>query len=131
MSQSIAIMITASACHAAGAHTALNFTRSVIQQGFTVECLFFYHEGAMLGSQLTISPQDEINLPQSWQQLITEHNLPAIVCIASGLKRGIIDTTEARRYQKPASSMADSMELAGLGQWIEAVNNADQHIVFA
>ena len=123
-------MILASPGGAASSHTALAFVRSAIRQGYRIQCLFFYHEAAQLGSSLTVSNQDEINLPACWQALIAEHRLEAVVCIASALKRGIIDDDEARRYQKTAASLDSRMTLAGLGQWIEAVRLADRHIVF-
>ena len=74
--------------------------------------------------------QDEIDLPKEWQQFIKDHELDAVVCIASAIKRGILNESESQRYEKLGSNLSDSMDLSGLGQWIEAVNNADQQIVF-
>lgn len=130
MPRSIAIMITASAHGAASSQTALAFARAVIERGDSLQCLFFYHEAASLGSALAITPQDEINLPQSWQAFIADNQLEAIVCIASGLKRGIINAQEQARYEKTAFNLSPAMALEGLGQWVEAVRLADQHIVF-
>lgn len=101
-----------------------------MESGQRIERLFFYHEAAYIGSDLTIASQDEQNLPEDWQSFIQDNDLDAVVCIASGLKRGIVDDSESRRYEKSQHSLNSNLELAGLGQWVEAVNNADKHIVF-
>ena len=130
MSQSIAIMVLGSPYANTSTQTALNFSKTVLESGQKIERLFFYHEAAYIGSDLTIASQDEQNLPEAWQHFIKENNLDSVVCIASGLKRGIIDEPEAKRYEKPQHSLNKSIELAGLGQWVDAVNTADKHIIF-
>ncbi len=130
MSKSIAIMILGSPTANSSSHTALNFAKTVIASGHRIERLFFYHEAASIGSELGISAQDEQNLPASWQTFITENHIEAVICIASGLKRGIINAVEAKRYDKSQHNLHTCFELSGLGQWIDAVNNADKYIVF-
>jgi tRNA 2-thiouridine synthesizing protein D len=130
MTQSIAIMILGSATGNNSSHTALHFSEAVLAKGYRIERLFFYHEAAVIGSDLSISAQDEQNLPSDWQALISEYQLDAVVCIASGLKRGIINASEAKRYNKSQHSLHHALELSGLGQWIDAVNHADKYIVF-
>lgn len=130
MSKSVAIMILGSPTASSSCHTALNFAKTVITSGYRIERLFFYHEAVSIGSELGISAQDEKNLPASWQTLITENHIDAVICIASGLKRGVINATEAKRHGKNQHNLQASFELSGLGQWIDAVNNADKYIVF-
>ena len=110
--------------------TALDFSKAVLASGYSIERLFFYHEAAHVGSSLTVSSQDEQNLPEAWQAFIKSNQLDAVVCIASGLKRGIIDKPESKRYERDHFTLSENIELAGLGQWIDAVNSADKHIVF-
>lgn len=130
MPESIAIMILGNATANSSSQTALEFAKAVIANGKRIERLFFYHEAVALGSNLTVWGQDEQNLPDAWQMFIQENNLDAIVCIASALKRGVINSSEATRYEKTSCNLAKSMELSGLGQWVDAVNNADKYIVF-
>lgn len=110
---------------------ALRFAQSVIQQGYVIERIFFYHDAVYLGSQLRCVGQDELNLASLWQDWLSQTKTPATLCIASALKRGILDQQEAERYQKTAANMHPAFELAGLGTWLEAVRNAKQHISFA
>lgn len=128
--QSIAVMVLGSPHGSPHAQTALHYCQAAITQGHSLYRLFFYHEAAYLGNTLNAGPQDEVALPQAWQDFIAAHNLDAVVCIASGLKRGVIDDSEAKRYEKPSSNLSPSMALSGLGQWVDAVCNADQHIIF-
>ena len=114
----------------ASARTALHFAQSAIRQGFHIRCLFFYHQGVYLASNLTVCPQDENDLAKAWQNFIEQHQLPAIACIASALKRGIINPEEAARYQRPADNLHPAFILGGLGSWLEAVKSADQHVIF-
>lgn len=130
MSQSIAIMVLGSPYAETSTQTALHFAKATLAKGYAIERLFFYHEAAYVGSALTVAAQDEINLPEAWQAFIAANALDSVVCIASALKRGILDSDEASRYEKPAVSLDNRMQLAGLGQWIDAVNRADKQIIF-
>ena len=123
-------MVLASPNASIHSQTALHYCQAALTAGHSIIRLFFYHEGAYLANTANCVPQDEIDLPASWQSFITENKLDAVVCIASGLKRGMLDNTEAQRYEKNNTVLSEAFELSGLGQWIDAVNTADQHIVF-
>jgi len=129
--KSLAIMLVHSPYQQSISQTALRYTQQLLTKGHKVHTLFFYHESVNQGSKLMICAQDETNIAQQWQALIEKYQLNAIVCIASGLKRGVIDQSEAKRYEKTQFSLAPAFSLGGLGEWIEAVNSADQHIVFS
>lgn len=126
MSQSISILLLSNN----NLH-ALRYAQSALGLGHKIERVFFYHDAVYLASILACPPQDELNLAKLWQDWISEHQIPATACIASALKRGIIDANEAKRYDKKAYNMHSGIELAGLGTWLEAVQNSDQHISFA
>ncbi len=128
--KSIAIMV----CQHPNSHSshtlALRYCQTLIQLGHKIDRLFFYHNAVSIGSSLSVYSQDETNINQAWLELIIENNIDAVLCIASALKRGIIDENEAKRYKKDANNLASGFRLAGLGDWIESMNRADQHIVF-
>ena len=128
--KSVAIMLIHSPHSRAVNSSALSYCKALLESGHKIERLFFYHESVQLGSAFTITAQDELNPAEDWQALINEYQLDAVVCIASGLKRGLIDDAEAKRYNKSSHNLSETFELAGLGDWIEAVNQSDQHIVF-
>ena len=111
--------------------SALHFCHALLAQGHAIERLFFYQDGVHNASLSVVPPQDEFHIPQAWQALIQQHDLDAVVCIASALKRGILDAGEAARYDKPAASLLPGFTIGGLGLWLEASDKADRVLNFA
>lgn len=125
-----ALAIYGSPSSSQGCQTALNFARAAISAGHEIIRLFFYQDGVNTANQLCITPQDEQNLASEWQALISAHNIDAVVCIASALRRGIVDKNEAKRYELPCSNLSSNFQLSGLGQLIDASFTADRMITF-
>ncbi len=111
-------------------HSALHFARAVIDEGHEIYRVFFYHDGVYNGNALMAPPQDEPDIHGAWAALATDHGVELIVCIASSLRRGVLDETEAERYDKPASNVGKPFEISGLGQLIDAGLNADRVVTF-
>ena len=65
-----------------------------------------------------------------WSKLAQEHNLDLVTCIAAALKRGELDQSEAKRYDKDSFNLTAPFELSGLGQLLDAQINSDQLITF-
>ncbi len=110
--------------------SALRFTEAVLECGHEIVRLFFYQDGASNGSSLCVPPQDEIDIPGKWQALINEHEIDAVVCAASALKRGILDEAEAERYEKNANNLLSGFSVSGLGQLIDATAQSDRVVSF-
>ena len=110
--------------------TALQFAKALISKGHTIHRLFFYQDGVHTASTLVSPPQDEQNLPADWEVFIHENQLDSVVCIAAALRRGIIDASEAERYERPAHNLATAHQLSGLGQLIDAGIEADRLVTF-
>ena len=110
--------------------TALRFARAVVASGHEISRVFFFDDGTYVASSLIVSPQDEANPGEAWQQFAAEHQLDMVTCVSSALKRGILDDTEAERYEKPASNLLDEFEISGLGQLIDAALQSDRLITF-
>lgn len=109
---------------------ALRFTEAILQAGHCVERLFFYQQGVFNAINSGITPQDELDIHNQWQSLINDHQLDAVVCIAAALRRGLLDVTEAKRYNKLAITVSPPWQLSGLGQLHEAIQNSDRFICF-
>jgi len=110
--------------------SAYRFASALLAQGHTLFRVFFYHDGVYQGSQLSCPPQDEINATQRWQTLAESHGVDLVVCIAAGLRRGVIDKKEALRYEKNHHNLASHFELSGLGQLVEAAVQSDRLLTF-
>lgn len=128
---SFAVVVQGAPYDSQAALTAYHFSRAVLQSGHSIYRLFFYQDGVHNASSLCTPPQDELNLPRAWQQLIQEHQLDAVVCIASALKRGIADAGEASRYELPVSNLLAGFTIGGLGLLMDATANADRLLNFA
>ena len=110
--------------------SAYRFAQSVLAQGHELYRVFFYHDGAYQGSDLLTPPQGEVHSTKRWQLLADEYKLDLVVCIAAGLRRGILDEKEAGRYEKSTHNMATGFELSGLGQLVDAAVHSDRIITF-
>jgi len=110
--------------------TAWHFTQAVLASGHEIYRVFFYHDGVYNGNALIAPPQDEINLQQAWRTLGENHALELIVCVASALRRGVLDATEAQRYEKSATNLDPHFTISGLGQLIDGALTADRTMTF-
>jgi len=112
------------------AYSAYKFVRAALEHGHAVERIFFYHDGVYNGTLLSTAPQDEFDLCNAWRELKRSHSLDLTICVAAALRRGILDASEAKRHERPASNLPPEFDLSGLGQMIDAAVTADRHITF-
>jgi len=110
--------------------SAYRFAKSLLHNNHTLYRIFFYHDAVYQSSALNTPPQDESNKTNEWRILAQKYDIDLVVCIAAGLRRGVLDAKEAERYEKPASNLGDGFELSGLGQLIDAVVHSDRVITF-
>jgi tRNA 2-thiouridine synthesizing protein D len=112
-----ALLIAATPFSTQGAETALRFARAAISSGHAIERIFFFRDGVHNASNITISPQDEMNIPAEWQLFCKAQAIDAVVCVSAALKRGIVDTNT-------------NIPIAGLGLLTDAIINADRLVTF-
>ena len=110
--------------------TAWHFADAAIAAGHSLHQVFFYHEAIYQGNQLTVPPQDDINRVERWASLAQSHNVELILCVSSALKRGVVDATEADRYELGSSNAHPAFSLAGLGQLVDASSSCDRLLTF-
>lgn len=113
------------------ATSAWQFCNALLASGHSIYRLFFYHDGVHNLGALAVPPQDEIDLPVRWRELIEKHQIDAIACVSSALKRGLLDSREAERHEKAgAVSLSDAATLSGLGQLVDACLASDRVVSF-
>lgn len=110
--------------------SALAFARALVAAGHRLDRVFLYGDGVYLASCLATPPSDEVNWTQAWSEFLMETRTPAVACIASALRRGILDSAEQTRYEQPASNIAEPFEMAGLGDWIESTMSSSRILYF-
>ncbi len=92
--------------------------------------MFFYHDGVLTGSAYARAPQDEESKVQRWAALSEQHGTDLVLCIASAVKRGLLDDSEATRHASPAANIHPAFTLSGLGQLIDASAVSDRLVTF-
>ncbi|TWC28850.1 tRNA 2-thiouridine synthesizing protein D [Pseudomonas sp. SJZ079] len=119
-----------SAPHAPSSRRALRFAQAALAGGHEIVRLFFYQEGVHSASSNVVTPQDELDVSGEWRDFVREQQLDGVVCIAAALRRGVLNTEEAQRYEHPAANLSDPWALSGLGQLHEAAQMADRLVCF-
>ena len=107
----------------------INTWRSLAQQ-HEIYRIFFYHDAVYQASDLICTPQGEFDLNAAWKELQSQHKLDIVVCIAAGLRRGLINKEEADRYEKEHSNLSKHVELSGLGQLVDASIMSERLVTF-
>lgn len=111
--------------------TALRFACSAVAKGHTVHRVFFYHDGIQTANRLAVIPTDEAGTRDGWVALAQASGIELSVCIASSLKRGVIDEAARDRYHLPGANLHPAFAIAGLGQLVESAIVTDRLITFA
>lgn len=113
-----------------GALTAYHFCCAALQLNHHITHIFFYQDGVHNASALTAPPPDELDLVSCWQALAQQHGIELLVCSGAASRRGVLDDTYAKRYEKAVANCAQDFKIVGLGQWVEASTQADRCLVF-
>lgn len=127
---SFTLVITGAPYSTQAPQTALDFAKAAVAEGYRIDRVFLYGDGVHLASALASPPSDETNWPRSWSEFLQEHRIPAVACIASALRRGILNDEEQRRYQRDAANVIAPFQLLGLGEWVESVAGPSKTVYF-
>ncbi|WP_073526582.1 sulfurtransferase complex subunit TusD [Pseudomonas fluorescens] len=119
-----------SAAHAPSSRRALLFAQAALAGGHEIVRLFFYQDGVYSASNNIVAPQDEQDIARQWREFVSQHQLDGVVCIAAALRRGVLNSEEAARYQRSAINLQAPWALSGLGQLHDAIQDADRLICF-
>ncbi len=119
-----------SAAHAPSSRRALLFAQAALAGGHEIVRLFFYQDGVYSAANNIVAPQDEQDIARKWREFVSQHQLDGVVCIAAALRRGVLNTEEATRYQRSAVNLDVPWALSGLGQLHDAIQAADRLICF-
>ena len=116
--------------HSDTALRALRFAQACAAKGHKVSQIFFYQDGVYHANRLASPPQDETNLVALWQAFKSEHGAELCVCVASTIRRGVMDAAEAKRHGLDQHNLAEGFEIVGLGQLMSAKQSSDRLVTF-
>lgn len=97
--------------------TALKTAQAVLGRGHQLYRVFFYRDGIELAC--TDQAGDGA---VGWQRFVHEQGLDATVCSGASARRGL--------FEKGTDNLAPGFELAGLGQWVDALAASDRILGF-
>lgn len=124
------LVITGAPYSSQAPQTALAFARAAIAAGKRIDRVFLYGDGVHLASSLVSPPSDETSHCEAWANFLEDNGIPGIACIASALRRGLVNESEAKRYELPASNLRTPFEIAGLGDWVDSVASESRVLYF-
>ncbi len=124
------LVVTSSPYSGQSSQTAARFALRAIDRGHRVLRIFFIDDGVYAGSDLAVPRQDEADLLPLWVELAQQHSVDLVLCISSALRRGLLDNTEAERYEKNGATAHPAFTISGLGQLVDAAIQADRLITF-
>ncbi|WP_203300747.1 sulfurtransferase complex subunit TusD [Marinobacter sediminum] len=127
---SFTLVITGAPYSSQAPQTALSFAKATVAAGHTIDRVFLYGDGVHLASALVTAPSDETHWPKQWAAFLEEHEVPGVACIASALRRGLVDSHEQKRYQLGANNLLAPFAIAGLGEWVEGSIKSTRTIYF-
>ncbi|NAW62635.1 sulfurtransferase complex subunit TusD [Vibrio sp. V31_P5A7T61] len=125
-----ALLVTGPAYGTQSARNAYLFAQSVLEKGHSIKRVFFYQEGVLNGSGLTVPANDEFDLVKAWQAMAMKHQIRLETCVSAALRRGIVSQSEAEQHQLSTSSLAMGVTQAGLGALAEALLTEDRVVQF-
>lgn len=99
--------------------SAYQFCKAAIEKGHEIFRVFFYYDGVNNATKLGEPPSDDRNVTKNWAKLAEDHKTDLVVCVAAGLRRGIVE-----------GNLAPGFRISGLGQLIEAGIHADRLVTF-
>lgn len=124
------LMVTGPAYGTQQASSAWLFANAVLEQGHTLDSVFFYREGVLNASLLNAPASDEFDLTHSWQMLQQTRGVTLNICVAAALRRGITDQQEAASLGLMGANLAEGFQLSGLGTLAEAALTCDRMVQF-
>ncbi len=124
------LLIHSSPASGHGARHGLAFARAALAAGHSIKRVFFLDAGVMTGSAIAVFPQDEADRLSPWTALAEQQGVDLVLCIASALKYGMLDDTEANRHERLAATAHPAFTVSGLGQLVDATAHSDRLVTF-
>ena len=110
--------------------TAARVTNALLRAGHTLDTVFFSDAATAVGLCSLAMPQDEISAQKEWQTLGAAHGLNLVLCVASAMQRGVVDTDGLSDDGSRTPTLAEGFTIGGLGQLVAATHAADRVLTF-
>lgn len=125
-----ALLVQGDPAQSPSAISALRFAEAVVVSEHTLVGVFFQGDGVQVGQRFRRPPRDESDLQARWAKVSEYCALPLQLCVASALRRGLVDEQEAKRAGLAAATLTLPFELAGLATFLSHMQTADRVLTF-
>ena len=112
----ISLLIQGAPCSTAAPQRALRFARAACAAGHALGRVFFYKDAVAIASRFG----DDGGARDDWTAFAAQRGIELAVCVSAAARRGIVD----------GESLAAGFAIAGLGQFIEALEDGDRLVAF-
>ena len=126
----ISLLVLGSPLAGSSADSAYHYADAALRAGHEIPGIFFYHEGVYHGNAFSAPAQDETDRVERWVELSRRGPSELVLCVASALRRGILDQAESSRRSRAAGNMHPAFTLAGLGLLVAAAGECDRLLTF-
>lgn len=103
-------------------NTALAFAKELVQQGHSINGIFFYQDGVLNANKYVQAPSDEINLLTAWVDFNKQTSTPLHLCITAGERRGLTDNEDEGFNH----NIHPAFTISGLGELVVLTSTADK-----
>jgi len=124
------VQVNASPFSSSAGLSAFNFIEAALQQQHEVIRVFFYHDAIYHALNTQTPPDDELAWTKKWSDLAACHAIDLVICISAAQRRGLLCRDECIRQAKKDDNLVNGFRISGLGQLLEAMLEADRHIIF-
>ena len=126
----ISVQVNASPYQYQASDSAWHFIQAAIASGHEVFRVFFYQDGIYNALNDARPPTDEQQIVRRWSTLNAEHGVDLVVCVSSAQRRGLLESSVAKKVHGYENGLADGFRIAGLGLLMEALIDTDRHVTF-
>ncbi|MXP56538.1 sulfurtransferase complex subunit TusD [Pantoea sp. Mhis] len=126
------LLVTGPAYGTQHASSALLFARALLETEHELKSIFFYREGVLNANQLNVPVSDEFDMVRAWQELYLQYGVTLNICIASALRRGMmnIDDNKDIDFKLISNNLYSSFKMTGLRTLAKAILNSERLIQF-
>lgn len=110
--------------------TAINVVEACLRLGHRLDLVFFHGDAVHVASKLCLTPSDEVDLQQKWQDLASQHQFKLVVCSAAAGRRGVLCAEDAALVDGGVANLAPQFEMGGAASYFAAMLESDRSLVF-
>ena len=111
-------------------YSALRFCEAAVTAGHTISQVFFYQDGVTQANRLSLPLDDEFEPVGKWLEFSTLNDVPLVVCVSAGERRGVMSEEQALENHFGTGNLPLNFSVSGLGVLHEASLSSDRTVTF-